>query len=220
MGATGGGGGGCTFPAFFFWKLQLVAKIVETLLTFEANFRHLAYYNVYPAYLPLISVVRIGDQIENLGEQHWKRGGGSQCQWTVSFVNRDMFFMKKSFFLTAIPVTPHLFFRLVFSMMGKNRPIHIDIGSCFGGFNVFFNSNRKFLIEQKRCVEWNHIHVIMWGPFPTPPVPNHDSTYRNVNLRQCLVMSGHFPLLLAYCNPIRFLLILWYKSLFFVFLRK
>ena len=64
------GGGGCTFPAFFFWKLQLVAKIVETLLTFEANFRHLANYNVYPAYLPLISVVRIGDQIENLGEQH------------------------------------------------------------------------------------------------------------------------------------------------------
>ena len=50
--------------------LQLVAKRVETLLTFEANFRHLDNYNIYPLYPPLISVVCIGDQIKNLGEQH------------------------------------------------------------------------------------------------------------------------------------------------------
>ena len=50
---------------------QLVAKRVETLLSFaEANFRHLDNYNVYPPYPPLISVVCICDQIENLGEQH------------------------------------------------------------------------------------------------------------------------------------------------------
>ena len=50
------------------WMPQLVAKRVETLLTFvEANFRHLDIYSIYP---PLISVVYIGDQIENLGEQH------------------------------------------------------------------------------------------------------------------------------------------------------
>ena len=50
--------------------LQLVAKRLETLLPFEANFRDLDNYNVYPPYPPLISVVCICDQIENLGDQH------------------------------------------------------------------------------------------------------------------------------------------------------
>ena len=50
--------------------LQLVAKRIKKLLTFEANFRHLDNYSVYTPYPPLISVVCIGDQIENLGEQH------------------------------------------------------------------------------------------------------------------------------------------------------
>ena len=80
------------------------ATRVETLymLTFEANFRHLDNYDVYPPYPPLISVVYIGDQIENLGEQHWKAEGGSKCQSTVSFVNHDVFFMKKSFFTDSV----------------------------------------------------------------------------------------------------------------------
>ena len=42
---------------------QLVAKRVETLLTFGANFRHLDNYNVYPPYPPLISVVCIGEGV-------------------------------------------------------------------------------------------------------------------------------------------------------------
>ena len=77
-----------------FQLLRLVAKRVETLLTFEANFRHLDNYNICPSHPPVISVVCIGDQIKNLGEQHWKAGGGSKCQWPVSFINQDMFFMK------------------------------------------------------------------------------------------------------------------------------
>ena len=44
--------------SFIEWKLtmvillQLVAKRVETLLTFEANFRHLDNYSVYPSLSP------------------------------------------------------------------------------------------------------------------------------------------------------------------------
>ena len=77
----------------YHWTTTIV-KRVETLLTFEANFRHLDNYNVYPPYPPPISVVCISDQIENLGEQHWKGGGGSKCQWPVSFVNQDAFSTK------------------------------------------------------------------------------------------------------------------------------
>ena len=68
----------CSVACVITSELQLVAKRVETLLTFEANFRHLDKNNVYPPFPPhpprLISVVCrvvcICDQIENLGEQH------------------------------------------------------------------------------------------------------------------------------------------------------
>ena len=81
--------------------LQLVAKRVETLLPFEANFRHLDNYDVYPPYTPLISVVCICDQIENLGEQHWKGGGGPNVNEKFLLSTR-MFFSWKSHFLLTV----------------------------------------------------------------------------------------------------------------------
>ena len=77
--------------------LQLVAKRVETLLPFEANFRHLDNYNVYPPYSPLISVVCIGDQIENLCEQH-RKGGGVQMSMNSFFCQPGCVFHQKVIF--------------------------------------------------------------------------------------------------------------------------
>ena len=81
---------------------QLVAKRLETLLPFEANFRDLDNYNVYPPYPPPYQCCLYLWPNWKLRWSTLKRGRGSKCQWTVSFVKQDVFFMKKSFFTDSV----------------------------------------------------------------------------------------------------------------------
>ena len=57
-------------------------------------------YNVYPPYPPLIGVVCIGDQIENLGEQQCKGGGGPNVNEQFLLSTRMCFSWKSHFLLT------------------------------------------------------------------------------------------------------------------------
>ena len=80
--------------------LQLVAKRVETLLTLEANFRHLGNCNVYPPIPPLsvlcASVTKLKTKVNNTEKEE----GGPNVNEQFLLSTRMCFSSKSHFSLT------------------------------------------------------------------------------------------------------------------------